>query len=86
MKIFVCTLPDGAFFTNAAGENVPIKNRIRQITNGIRDTSVEEDFSCGESRIMQVSCKSPEAALLMKLELATIPQVRVAEFQMTPQN
>jgi hypothetical protein len=83
MNTFVCTFADDTAVANVIGEKISIKERIRQMASGICGAYVDEDFTSGSDRIMQVRCTSAEAALFMKLAFADFPQVHVAEFRVT---
>ena len=66
MKTFVCTFVDGASVENASGENIPIDERIKQVTNEVRDAYLDGDFTIGSDHVMQVRCATDKAALFMK--------------------
>jgi hypothetical protein len=83
MKTFVCTFVDGTSIKNAAGENIPINERIKQVTNGIRNAYVDGDFTIGPDHVMQVRCATSEATLFMKLTFANLPTIHVSELRAT---
>ena len=79
MTTFFCTFANDACFTNAAGMNVPVRDRIRQVTDEIHGAELKDDHSSGPDRVMQVRCTSDEAALMMKLTFINLPIVFVAD-------
>jgi hypothetical protein len=79
MTTFFCTFSNDACFTDAAGVNVPIRDRIRQVTNDVLGAELKDDHASGPDRVMQVRCTSDEAALTMKLTFINLPVVFVAD-------
>jgi hypothetical protein len=81
MKTFVCTFPEGASTPNIVGIEMSVKERIRQVVHGIHDAYIDEDFTSGTDRIIQVRCLSTEAALFVKLAFANISAIHVTELR-----
>ena len=85
MTMFFCTFANGACFTDAAGVNLPVRDRIRQVTNDVLGAELKDDHASGPDRVMQVRCISDEAALMMKLTFINLPVVFVADHQVRTQ-
>jgi hypothetical protein len=81
MKTFVCTFPEGSSIPNVVGIHMSLRDRIKHLIQGIHDAYIDEDFTSGPDRIIQVRCTSPEAALFVKLAFANHPVVHVAELR-----
>jgi hypothetical protein len=80
LRIFVCTFPNAAYLANGDERPIFVKERIGQIAGRIRGAHIDENFIDGDNRIMQVSCASIESVVYMKLALANIANIHVAEF------
>lgn len=80
MRVFICTFPNAAYLVNDDERPIFVKERIGQIVGRIRGARIDENFIDKHNRIMQVSCASIESAVFMKLALANIANIHIAEF------